>query len=181
MTTQSIRLGKQHLLEVAEGLFTEYGFQAVSIRDIAQAGGVTNAALYYHFSSKEALFNEVIEYHIDKLAQQMEQASAQYTNTRDKLTVILEEYASHVSERRSPLFSLRGKPDKVRPEKHQKQYAHLLGRLLAPLEIALDAGVARLSQLHRCKRPDRSGCDLGYGSLGFTGEPPVVSRFAFCP
>jgi AcrR family transcriptional regulator len=135
------RLGKQHLLETAEQLFTENGYQAVSIRDIAQASGVTNAALYYHFPSKEALFDEVLEYHADKLAQRMEQASTQASDTRSKLKAILSEYSIQVSERRSPLFSLRRKPDKVNQEQVKKQHHFMVQRLLAPLENTLQAAI----------------------------------------
>lgn len=131
------RLGKQHLLETAEQLFTENGFQAVSIRDIAQASGVTNAALYYYFPSKEALFDEVLEYHADKLAQRMEQASTQANDTRTKLKAILVEYAIQVSERRSLLFSLRRKSDKASQEQVKEQHGHMVQRLLAPLEYTL--------------------------------------------
>jgi AcrR family transcriptional regulator len=133
------RLGKNHLLEIAEQLFTENGYQAVSIRDIAQAAGVTNAALYYHFPSKEALFDEVLAYHADKLAQRMAQASEGASGTRGKLLAILGEYAVQVSEpeRRSPLFSLRRKPDKVNQEQVKKQHGHMVQRLLAPLESTL--------------------------------------------
>lgn len=133
----NIRLGKKHLLETAEQLFTEHGYQAVSIRDIAQASGVTNAALYYHFPSKEALFDEVLEHHADKLAQRMEEASSQANDTSGKLKAILGEYAIHVSERRSPIFSLRRHPDKVSQEEVRRQHGRLVRRLLSPLENTL--------------------------------------------
>lgn len=131
------RLGKQHLLEVAEQLFTEHGYQAVSIRDIAQASGVTNAALYYHFSSKEALFDEVINHHTKTIAQRMEQAGAQQDNVRAKLFAILDEYAKLVSERRSLLFSLRRNSDEVSQEQVKNQHAQLVHHMLTPLENTL--------------------------------------------
>jgi len=131
------RLGKQHLLEVAEQLFTEHGYQAVSIRDIAQDAGVTNAALYYHFPNKEALFDEVINHHSEKIAQRMEQAGAQEDNVRARLFAILDEYAKLVSERRSLLFSLRRKSDDVSQEQVKIQHAQLVRRMLAPLENTL--------------------------------------------
>ena len=141
------RLGKQHLLKVAEQLFTEHGYQAVSIRDIAQASGVTNAALYYHFPSKEALFDEVIEHHADKLAQRLQEAGAGANIPRERLGAMLTEYATHVFERRSPLFSLHRKSDDTNREQVKKQHGRLVRRILAPLEetlqIAIDQGELR--------------------------------------
>jgi len=44
---------KQRILEVALDLFTEQGYDGTSLRQIAEQLGVTKAALYYHFESKE--------------------------------------------------------------------------------------------------------------------------------
>src|SRR5688500_6894985 len=40
---------------VALDLFTEQGYDATSLREIAESLGVTKAALYYHFKSKEEI------------------------------------------------------------------------------------------------------------------------------
>jgi AcrR family transcriptional regulator len=46
---------KREILRAALKLFSERGLAATSIRDIAEASGYTNPALYKHFVSKEAL------------------------------------------------------------------------------------------------------------------------------
>lgn len=46
---------REHVLRAAAQLFAERGFDAVSVREIVQAAGVTKPALYYHFGSKEGL------------------------------------------------------------------------------------------------------------------------------
>ncbi|HEX7589690.1 MAG TPA: helix-turn-helix domain-containing protein [Demequinaceae bacterium] len=51
---------RQRILEVAARLFSERGFAGTSIRDIADALGVTKAALYYHFPSKDAILGELV-------------------------------------------------------------------------------------------------------------------------
>lgn len=52
---------RAQLLELATRVFTERGYQATSMDDIARAAGVTKPVLYQHFSSKEDLYGEVIE------------------------------------------------------------------------------------------------------------------------
>lgn len=141
MTTQTPRLGKQHLLDVAEQLFTDYGYHAVSIRDIAQASGVTNAALYYHFPNKEALFDEVIENHADKLAQRLREASTEADTPREQLAAMLTVFATHISQRRSRLFSLPRKPGKTRQEQVEKQHTRLVGCILAPIDEVLRSAI----------------------------------------
>ncbi len=50
------------ILEAASRLFMEHGYTATSVRQIAEAAGVTEAALYYHFKEgKRALLQAVIE------------------------------------------------------------------------------------------------------------------------
>jgi AcrR family transcriptional regulator len=44
---------RERILDVALDLFTEQGFDGTSLRQIAEQLGVTKAALYYHFESKD--------------------------------------------------------------------------------------------------------------------------------
>ncbi len=52
---------RERILEVAETLFAERGFAAVSVRDIAAGVGLNQASLYNHFPSKQALYEAVLE------------------------------------------------------------------------------------------------------------------------
>lgn len=47
------------ILDVAERLFVEHGFEATSLRMITQQAEVNLAAVNYHFGSKDALFESV--------------------------------------------------------------------------------------------------------------------------
>ena len=49
------------ILEAALRRFGEAGFAAVTVDDIAAAAGVAKGAVYHHFPSKEALFEQVFE------------------------------------------------------------------------------------------------------------------------
>jgi len=52
-------LTKERLLNEAEALFAQKGYNAVSIREITTAAGCNVAAINYHFSSKQNLYLEV--------------------------------------------------------------------------------------------------------------------------
>jgi AcrR family transcriptional regulator len=47
------------LLDVAEKLFSEHGFEGTSVRDIAGAAGCNIAAVNYYFGGKDKLYTEV--------------------------------------------------------------------------------------------------------------------------
>ncbi len=50
---------KDRILDAAERLFAEHGFDGVSLRTIIAEAGVNLAAVHYHFHSKEALLDAV--------------------------------------------------------------------------------------------------------------------------
>src|SRR5262244_2940716 len=52
----------EDILEAALRLFSEQGYTAVSIKDIARAGRVNSALIYYYFANKEHLLVEALKY-----------------------------------------------------------------------------------------------------------------------
>lgn len=52
---------RNQLLRVAVLAFAENGFSGTSMNDVADAAGVTKPVLYQHFTSKKALYREVVE------------------------------------------------------------------------------------------------------------------------
>ncbi|MGC8905544.1 TetR/AcrR family transcriptional regulator [Thermus sp.] len=50
---------RDRILEEAAKLFTEKGYEAASVQDLAQALGLSKAALYHHFGSKEEILYEI--------------------------------------------------------------------------------------------------------------------------
>lgn len=49
------------ILAAAQRLFVERGYRGISMREIAEAVGMTKAALYYHFRDKEQLFVALLQ------------------------------------------------------------------------------------------------------------------------
>jgi AcrR family transcriptional regulator len=52
---------RDRILSVALELFTDEGYDKVSLREVAEEVGVSKAALYYHFSSKEEILKTLVE------------------------------------------------------------------------------------------------------------------------
>lgn len=68
---------RERILRVAEQLFAERGYNAVSLRTITGDAGVNIAAVHYHFGTKEALLRAIFEAHAQTLsAQRREQLDA---------------------------------------------------------------------------------------------------------
>jgi AcrR family transcriptional regulator len=54
-------LTRKQILDSSLRLFSEKGFARTSVRDIAQAAGITDAAIYYHLDSKRDLFEALLD------------------------------------------------------------------------------------------------------------------------
>jgi AcrR family transcriptional regulator len=74
------RTGSQTRVEaqqVALELFTSQGYEATSLREIAERLGVSKAALYYHFNSKDDIVRSLMAARADEAAELLAWAHAQ--------------------------------------------------------------------------------------------------------
>ncbi len=77
------------ILEVAAKIFSEKGYNATSMREIAETLNITKAALYYHFSGKEAIFSACITGSLDKMVQTYEDLAKSNDPIWDKLETMI--------------------------------------------------------------------------------------------
>jgi len=98
--------GRQRILEQAQHLFSLHGYHGASIRGIAQACGLSNASLYYHFGNKQNLYFEVLKEYIAEVAQQLREAGAAEGSCRERLTRMADAYAQIVVESQSTIQNL---------------------------------------------------------------------------
>jgi TetR/AcrR family transcriptional regulator, cholesterol catabolism regulator len=54
---------RRQIMDVALNVFADKGYKGTSIKDIAEAAGISQGLLYYHFTSKEKLFMDTVESH----------------------------------------------------------------------------------------------------------------------
>ena len=76
--TEGISNARRQVLSAAEHLFSERGYAAVTMRDIAEELGIRQASLYYHVpQGKEQLFVEVTQESLKRHRKGIEEALAQ--------------------------------------------------------------------------------------------------------
>ncbi|AOW82343.1 TetR/AcrR family transcriptional regulator [Vibrio mimicus] len=73
---------KEKILDVAEGLFAEYGFNDTSLRTITSKAGVNLASVNYHFGDKKTLVRAVLNRYLEAFMPEMKQ-SLELLNERD--------------------------------------------------------------------------------------------------
>jgi AcrR family transcriptional regulator len=79
-------LTKERILDTAEILFAQKGYQAVSVREITSAAQCNLAAVNYHFGNKENLYLEVFRSRWVPRAQRLHESFRKYLASQDSLS-----------------------------------------------------------------------------------------------
>ncbi|GCE26669.1 TetR family transcriptional regulator [Dictyobacter alpinus] len=77
------------ILRTAEQLFMEYGYRAVSTRQIADACGLTQPALYHYFADKQMLYVEVIKENTTKTQTALERIVRRNEGVAERLSLVV--------------------------------------------------------------------------------------------
>lgn len=77
---------KRRLIEAAGEVFAEHGFERATIKDITERAGASTAAVNYHFSDKQELYDQVVR-HVHSLCESSFRflAETQVGEPRDRL------------------------------------------------------------------------------------------------
>jgi len=76
---------REQLLEVALHVFAARGFHQTSMNDVADAAGVTKPVLYQHFTSKRALYLELLELVSTRLMLVIDEATSSAGGPREQV------------------------------------------------------------------------------------------------
>jgi AcrR family transcriptional regulator len=142
MATDNQAAGRQCLLEQARQLFFAHGYHGVSIRDIVQACGLSNAALYYHFGSKQNLYLEVIRAFAANMTRPVQEAEPGNGSSRERLTGMVLAFSRFLSESQSELHMLLRDLTECEGEEIEELVPELIGQILAPFSAVLEDGIA---------------------------------------
>jgi len=80
---------KRKIFEASMKLFAEKGYDATSIEEITATVGVAKGTLYYHFSSKEEIFQFLVEEGVKLLKNSIAIKTSKLTNSLDKIRAIV--------------------------------------------------------------------------------------------
>jgi AcrR family transcriptional regulator len=92
--------------EAAASLIARYGYEAVSMRQLAAEVGVQAAALYRYFPTKEELLFTLMREHMEALAAAWEKARPSPADPFERLVAFVENHISfHIARRHSTHLS----------------------------------------------------------------------------
>ena len=80
---------KRKIFETSMKLFAKKGYDATSIEDITAEVGVAKGTLYYHFTSKEEIFNFLVEEGMKLLKNSIDIKISKLDHAIDKLRAVI--------------------------------------------------------------------------------------------
>jgi len=98
--------GESGILEAAIAVMAEHGYHGTSVRDIAERAGVSPAALYHHFASKQQVLVTIMERGIEALLARTAAAlAAAGDRPTDRLRALVEvQVLFHLEDQRGTLL-----------------------------------------------------------------------------
>jgi AcrR family transcriptional regulator len=90
---------RAEIATVALRLFAENGYAATSMREISENLGITKAALYYHYTSKEEIVRELVDGMLDQVDELVAWARGQ---------IMTDSLSSHIVARWSDIMLSQG-------------------------------------------------------------------------
>jgi TetR/AcrR family transcriptional regulator len=86
---------RRRILGAAIPLFANRGYGSTSVRELAEAAGVTKPTLYYHFGNKEGLFVAAVEAVLEVAGGVTREAVAMPGTLRERLQYFIEAHFEH--------------------------------------------------------------------------------------
>jgi len=87
---------RQAILEAAEKLFCETGYEGTSTRQIAKESGANMAMINYYFGSKEGVFLEIMNDRIASFGSQLRIINEDKISSIEKLHRVIEGYVNRI-------------------------------------------------------------------------------------
>jgi len=136
------------LIQTARSLFGEHGYDGTSIEQILQASGVARGALYHHFSSKEELFDAVLDREVATIADAAATAARAASDPVASLKAGCATWLRHALDPAVQRIALLDSPAVVGWTRWREiDEQHTLGRLRANIKRIADDGIVPADQV----------------------------------
>lgn len=96
---------KEAVLDAAQRLINQYGYDGFSMRDLAHQSGLAKATLYHHFQDKREIFLQVLERDLHMVRDRLTEAAATPGDLRARLHAVTSAFFDLATERGVLLIS----------------------------------------------------------------------------
>lgn len=156
---------REKIIQAADQLFGQVGYDAASTREIAELCGVNKALIHYHFKSKEALLEIILDRYYDKLITMIGESLLGDGSLMDKMKRTADAYMDFLSENRNFART-------VQREASGGKHVDRIQRHMVPI---FELGMEAIQREH----PSTSSGDLAASQLLTSIYGMIVSYFTY--
>lgn len=134
---------RNQILREAAHLFVQRGYDGISMREIAEACGLSKAGIYYHFTNKEDLFLALLKDNLTTLKMLFWIAVTQGGSCRETLTrFALSLFKNLGASERAVIRLANQEMSKLSPERREEFTGEYQRAFLQPLAETFETGMA---------------------------------------
>ncbi|MDR3577767.1 MAG: TetR/AcrR family transcriptional regulator [Anaerolineaceae bacterium] len=146
MANAETRLNEQ-ILAAANSLFVDKGYDGMSMREIAEALGVSKPAVYYYFKDKEELFLAILKKYLDDMSGALDRIAAEPVACQQKICSFAEYVLTQPAEQRATIRLASQEVSHLSPESRAAfnaiYHEQFIGKLQAIFQAGMDTGEFR--------------------------------------
>jgi AcrR family transcriptional regulator len=165
---------KERIEQIALNLFTEKGYDRTSLREIAEQLGVTKAAIYYHYKSKEQILEGIMQ-GMRTLLEELTNWGTSLPRTLESRKEILRRIAALVDSKWRPLIRFAQANQTRMQEIHHDKSPKDLDRMRQLIELVRDSEAGPLEAF----KSTLAVLALFIGAAGMDTLLPVIKNADF--
>jgi TetR/AcrR family transcriptional regulator len=132
--------GELAILDAAARLFSDLGYDGVSMRRIAQSAGVSKANIYHHFASKEALYFAIMRRSAQELTSLIESLAEGKGSFEQRLRAFAGAHLDHLFDNAARVRLVMREAFSGDEQQSRKVVEQVLGGIVNRMVAIFDAG-----------------------------------------
>jgi AcrR family transcriptional regulator len=141
MVSQDTLDAQHRIIEEATRLFVTLGYHGISMREIAEAAGVSKAGIYYHFKDKEELFLDILRINLGSIKEIIDQARL-LPSAKERITMFVRNLFRQAPEQRAIIRLATQELAHISPEARAEFGRIYRESFVGQVELLLQEGIA---------------------------------------
>jgi AcrR family transcriptional regulator len=154
---------REKILRAADRVFGEMGFDAATVRQIAEISKTNKALIHYHFNSKEGLFKSVLDHYFEELSDVLHKTLIADRPLPDRMNRLFEQYIEFLEKNKNFIHIIH------REINGGKQMARVIAHMVPLFQLVLRG-------IREAYPATRSG-DLSAEHLLISGYGMIITYF----
>jgi AcrR family transcriptional regulator len=134
---------RDRILNHAAPLFIANGYTAISMREIAEAVGISKAGLYYHFKDKEDLFIAILKENLEEIGRIVSKARQSAPDTYTRLQTMTTWIFQQPPQQRAVIRLASQEMGNINPQTHSVFNTLYHDKFIGQIEAILQEGIDR--------------------------------------